>query len=306
MSFVRGTWKWTALALLASACASSRGLGDSETFASPQAAVDALIASLRPYDEASLRRVLGQDGPEVFSSGDEVADSTARETFLAEYDQRHEIRVDDDSATLVVGPEDWPMPIPLVHTDDGWEFDLESGDEEILARRIGKNELAAIETCLAIVDAQHEFAALTMDGTLEYAQKFKSDPGKKNGLYWEVPDGDKPSPLGPLVAEAVAAGYPSAGTKGQVERPYHGYCFRMLTAKGDSAPGGAKSYIVNGRMTGGFGVVAYPAKYANSGVMTFLVDLSGVVYQKDLGDETEKIAGSMKAFDPGEGWTVVP
>lgn len=306
MSLMNAVWKCALPALLASACASGRSEDRPETFVTPQAGVDALVAALRPYDSASLQRVLGADGPEVLSSGDEVADQSAREKFLADYDQQHEILEEGSTATLVVGSEGWPMPIPLVHTDDGWEFDLASGEEEILARRIGKNELAAIETCLAVVDAQREFAALSMDGTLEYAQKFKSEPGKKNGLYWEVPDGEKPSPLGPLVAEAVAAGYPGAGTRGEVERPYHGYCFRMLTAQGDDAPGGKQSYIDKGRMTKGFGVVAYPAKYASSGVMTFLVDESGVVYQKDLGDETHKIAGAMTAFDPGAGWTVVP
>ncbi len=291
----------------------SNGGGDVRSFSSPEEGATALVSALRPFNEDELRAILGPDGREIISSGDEVADRQGAEEFVAAWDRRHNVIVEDGTATLVVGDDDWPLPIPLVLTDGAWRFDAEAGKDEILARRVGRNELSAIESCRAIVDAQRDFAAMNAGGAgggaePVYAQTFRSDPGQRNGLYWETGEGEPPSPLGTLVAEAVAEGYGGRGAPaaGEGPRPYHGYCFRMLTSQGPSAPGGARSYLVDGRMTGGFAAVAWPAEYENSGVMTFLVNHAGVVYQKDLGADTPKIAGAMTAFDPGEGWEVVP
>jgi hypothetical protein len=202
-----------------------------------------------------------------------------------------------------VGSEDWPFPIPLVKKDEYWFFDTMAGKEEILNRRIGRNELNAIQVCLAYVDAQREYVLKDRDGNklLEYAQKFISSKGKKNGLYWEVKEGEKLSPLGPLVAKAAKEGYIGRKPVGK-HTPYHGYYYKILKAQGKNAPGGEYDYIVKEKMIGGFASVAYPAEYGNSGVMTFIVNHDGVVYEKDLGKETEKIATAMKKFDPDKTW----
>lgn len=294
------------LTMSAGGCAAG---GGGRTFATPEEGTRALVAALQPFNEGELIAILGPDGKEVISSGDDVADRSAAESFVESYQRKHRVVVEEDEATLVVGDDDWPLPIPLVRTRGAWRFDTDAGKDELLARRVGRNELAAIESCRALVDAQQEFAALNAaGGPPVYAQKFASDPGQRNGLYWETRPGDPPSPLGPLVAEAVAEGYGGGGARPAEAgpRPFHGYCFRMLTAQGPSAPGGARSFLVNGKMTGGFGAVAWPVEYGNSGIMTFIVSDDGVVYQKDLGDETEKAATAMTAFDPGEGWEIVP
>jgi hypothetical protein len=208
-------------------------------------------------------------------------------------------------ATLVVGEDEWPMPIPLVRSGDAWRFDADEGKDEILARRIGRNELSAIETCRAIVDAQREFAAISGRGSEPvYAQKLASDPGQRNGLYWPTNAGEPPSPLGEEVVAAVAEGYGGRSATGP--RPFHGYCFRLLKAQGPSAPGGARSYLTGDRMIGGFAIVAWPIEYENSGIMTFMVSNRGVVYQKDLGGRTERIASEMATFDPDASWEIVP
>jgi Protein of unknown function (DUF2950) len=296
------------LGLFAAGC-KSNAADDRQTFGSPEAAVDALVAAFRSHDHARLLEVLGPEGEEIVSSGDSVIDRHDADTFLAAYDLSHDIRVEDeDRATLLVGKNDWPLPIPIVRDDGSWWFDTAEGKEEILARRIGRNELAAILVCRAIVDAQHEFAESTprQDGAQPaYAQKFLSDSGKHDGLYWETRDGEPESPLGALVAEASARGYETP-TEASQGRPFHGYHYRMLTAQGSDAPGGARSYLEGGRMTKGFGVVAWPSAYENSGIMTFITCHDGIVYQKDLGEETPKVARDMKSFDPGDGWEIVP
>ncbi len=289
--------------MLSIGCTSQRG----RTFASPQEGVSAFVAALRPLNVDELRAILGPDSDEIVFSGDEVADRNAAETFASMYDLKHDLVVEDDMATLVVGDQDWPMPIPLVSDGKTWWFDTEEGKDELLARRIGRNELAAIESCRAVVDAQREFAAMNADsGQPVYAEKFVSDPGQRNGLYWPSSPGQPESPLGPLAAEAVEAGYSRRDAADTGPRPFQGYRFRMLTAQGKSAPGGARNFIENGRMTGGFAVVAWPAEYENSGIMTFLVCHRGLVYQKDLGKNTARLAAEMSAFDPDRGWEVVP
>ena len=290
------------LLLVNSGCASgTRG----RPFTTPEEGATALVGALKPLNVEELRSILGPDGEDIINSGDEVADRQAAEEFVASYERKHRIEVEDDMATLMVGEDEWPMPIPLVRKGDLWRFDTDEGKDEILARRIGRNELGAIESCRAIVDAQREFAAMSgRPSEPVYAQKFASDPGQRNGLYWETRPGEPLSPLGEEVVGAVAEGYGGRTSTGP--RPFHGYCFRMLNAQGPSAPGGARSYVVGGRMTGGFAVVAWPVEYRNSGIMTFLVSNRGVVYQKDLGSRTERLAAEMSTFDPDSGWEIVP
>ena len=226
--------------------------------------------------------------------------------FISDYERKNSITQEGAKMVLVIGEKDWPFPIPLVKKADQWFFDTKAGREEILNRRIGENELSTVQTLLAIVDAQREYAMNDRDndGLLEYAEKFKSDPGKKNGLYWETKAGEEPSPLGELVADARAEGYTRAGTK-QDPVPFHGYYFRMLKKQGTHAPGGAFDYVVKNNMIGGFAVVAYPAVYGSSGVMTFMVNHEGLVYQKDLGKNTAKTAKAMTSFDPDKTWKKV-
>jgi Protein of unknown function (DUF2950) len=206
-----------------------------------------------------------------------------------------------DKAVLVIGNEEWPFPIPLVRKDDSWQFDTAAGREEILARRIGRNELNTIEACLAFVDAQQEYAEKGIGGNGVYAQRIVSQPGKKDGLYWPAASGEDESPLGDLAASAAAEGYRA----GQQRMPYHGYYYRVLTRQGPSALGGAIDYVVRGKMIGGFALVAYPAEYGNSGVMTFVVNHQGVVFQKDLGLSTARVSGAMTTFNPDQSWSRV-
>jgi hypothetical protein len=215
------------------------------------------------------------------------------------------LATEGDNTVLYVGKQDWPFPIPIVKKSDNWVFDTEKGKEEIINRRIGENELNAIQTVLAVVDAQREYAMKDRDrnALLEYAQKFVSDPGKKNGLYWEVKAGEPQSPLGPIMTRVRAAGYQGKASATPV--PYHGYYFRILTAQGKTAPGGAYSYMVKGKMIGGFAVVAYPAEYGNSGVMTFIVSHDGKVFQKNLGANTAAVAKSLKEYNPDKTWEEV-
>ncbi len=292
------------LLLVGSGCASGRG----RAFESPQEGVSALVGALQPLDAKELLTILGPKGDQIVSSGDEVADRNAAAQFVASYNRKHNIVVEDGKATLLVGEDDWPLPIPLVRDGKSWRFDTDAGDEEILARRIGRNELATIETCRAIVDAQREYSN-SMGGKGDqpvYAQKFASDPGQRNGLYWETKSGEPESPLGPEIVAAVAQGYGGKRAPDAGPRPYHGYCYRILTAQGPSAAGGARSYLVNGQMTGGFAVVAWPIEYHNSGIMTFMVSDQGVVYQKNLGKDTERLAAKISTFDPDASWEIVP
>lgn len=228
-------------------------------------------------------------------------DRENREKSLLRYDEKNRMETEgDEKVILHIGNNDWPFPIPIVKTGERWRFDTTQGKEEILSRRIGKNELDAIQTCLAYVDAQREYAAMDRDsdGLQAYAQKFRSTKGKKDGLYWEAAPDEEPSPLGPLVAKARSDGY----MKGEKPAPYNGYFFRILTAQGANAKGGAYSYLVKGKMVGGFALVAYPASYGSSGVKTFIVNHEGVVYEKDLGRKTAKLAKFMKAFNPDKTW----
>jgi hypothetical protein len=272
-------------------------------FFSPEEAVKALVTAARNNDDKELVAIFGPADKDLLSSGDAVADKQRLERFLKAYDEKNSLVAEKNEMVIVVGKNDWPFPIPLVKKGETWLFDTKKGKDEILNRRIGQNELSTIETMLAIVDAQREYAMedLDGDGILEYAEKFRSDPGKKNGLYWSTTEGEEPSPLGELMASARAEGYTQAGSKDK-PMPFHGYYFRMLRKQGKHAPGGAVDYVVKGNQIGGFAAVAYPAVYGNSGVMTFMVNHEGVVYQKDLGKNTAKLAKAMTAFNPDKTW----
>ena len=275
-----------------------------KTFKTPQDAVDALVASAKVDDQKAALVVLGRDGEDIISSGDKVSDEAIRKRFVTSYEAKHQITMDgDDKAMLVIGDNDYPFPIPLVRKAGLWSFDTEAGRREILFRRIGRNELDAIQTALAYVDAQNEYADKdrTGAGAGVYAQRFVSQAGKKDGLYWPTAQGEEESPLGELFATASRQGYRAD----QGRSPYHGYYYKILTRQGPAAPGGAADYVVNGKMIGGFALVAYPDEYRNSGVMTFIVNHNGTVFQKDLGPDTEKIAESMTSFNPDKTWTKV-
>jgi DUF2950 family protein len=273
-----------------------------QSFQSPEDAAAALAAAAKSGATNDILKVLGRNAADIVESGDMVADNETRERFVAAYDAKHSISMDGDKkAILMLGNDDFPFPIPLYRTKTGWEFDTAAGRIEILYRRIGRNELDAIQTSLAFVDAENEYADKDRGaGPGVYAQRIVSSPGKKDGLYWPA-DGDQ-SPLGELAAEASAEGYKVGSGEPQ---PYHGYYYRILTRQGPNAPGGEMDYVVNGKMIGGFALVAYPAEYGNSGVMTFVVNHRGTVYQKDLGELTEAIAKRMKSFDPDQTWKKV-
>lgn len=290
--------------LLPAALGSGAARAEQQTFKSPQEAVDALVAAVKAGTTDGIVAVLGPEGEALASSGDSVADAGTRQRFEAAYDESHALKMEDDARTiLIIGKDDFPFPIPLVANKGAWRFDTAAGAEEILDRRIGDDELAAIEVMHAYVEAQREYATVDRDGKgVQYARKLLSSDGKTDGLYWPVAGGEPESPLGPLVAEARAEGY---AKKSDRPTPYHGYVFRILTAQGENAAGGARDYIVDDRMIGGFGLVAAPAEYGNSGVMTFIVNHDGDVFQKDLGPDTVRIAVQMKSFNPDKSWTKV-
>ncbi len=274
------------------------------TYNSPQEAVDALVAAARTGNMADIAAALGPEGREVASSGDPVADAAARERFVTAFEEKHEINQSGDTrATLVLGNDDFPFPIPIVQEAGAWRFDTAAGKEEILDRRIGENELAAIEVLHAYVDAQREYAETDRDGKgPQYARRLLSSEGKTDGLYWPTAEGEPESPFGPLVAEARAEGYKR---REGGPTPYHGYLFRILSRQGGDAAGGAQDYVVGGRMIGGFALIATPAEYGNSGVMTFIVNHDGAVFQKDLGPETSRLAANVTAFNPDATWRKV-
>lgn len=281
-------------------------LASQKTFATPAAAVDALIAANRGSHLRKLLAILGTEGAKLIHSGDPIADRRGRRLFVAAYDQSHRLERDGErKATLIVGADEWPLPIPLVREHAGWRFDTKAGEDEILNRRIGRNELSVIDVCRAYVAAQREYATKNLGpgGSAEYAQHFMSKTGKRDGLYWPVKTGEEESPLGLLIARARAAGY-RPGTPHPKPRPYYGYYFHILTQQGPNAPGGAKDYVVDGRMTGGFALIAYPATYGDSGVMTFMVNQDGIVYQKNLGPHTPSIAAAITQYDPDGSWQV--
>jgi len=273
-----------------------------ETFSSAAEATHAVVRALIKDDEATLLKILGANAKEIISSGDGAEDKTNRDQFVQKYQQMHRLVTEPDgTTTLYIGAENWPTPIPLLRQGNSWYFDTAAGKQEILYRRVGKNEMAVMQTCHELMDAEKEYYAQPHEGIAgsQYAQKFFSDPGKQNGLYWESAS-DKASPIGPLIAVAATDGYPQAPARNL--EPFQGYYFRILKAQGSKASGGSRNYIVDGKMTGGFAFVAYPAEYRSSGVMTFIVNQDGQVYEKDLGPKTAEAAKTMKRYDPGTGW----
>ncbi len=276
-------------------------------FASAEEAVTALVAALRDNVEADLRAILGPEADRVIDSGDTYADRELHQRFVALYDEKHTIdQKSAGRAELDVGANDWPMPIPLVESNGRWTFDTKAGAQTIVDRRIGRNELAAIRTLLASVDAEHDYfgRAKQANGKGEYATRLVSTPGNHDGLYWPVAEGEADSPLGPLVDAAQDAGYPGELVSGK-PIPYEGYYFRILKAQGPDGDGGARSYVQSGRMTGGFALIAWPAVFESTGVMTFIVGPDGDVYQKDLGSDTAQIGSTMTTFNPDQTWTRV-
>jgi hypothetical protein len=271
-----------------------------KSFASLDEAVSALVAALRAADRKALVQILGPHGSPLVWSRDDVADRAAFQRFVAAYDRAHRLEGGGGRVVLYVGDDDFPFPIPLVPAGPRWVWDTDAGDDELLNRRIGQNELSVIQVCLAYVDAQREYYSRGT-GLLEYAQRLESTRGKRDGLYWEVKLGEQVSPLGPLVARARAAGYPLPPRGAPV--PYHGYFYRILFAQGPDAPGGAYDFVVKGHMIGGFALVAYPATYGVSGIMTFVVSHDGIVYQKDLGPKTVQLANAMRMYNPDRSWS---
>jgi hypothetical protein len=295
---------FVSMAIAALLCTTTSIVSAQQDFKTPDEAASALSNAAKAGDRKAILTVLGPDGQDIVSSGDEVADAATRQKFVAAYDAKHRIAMEgDNKAILVIGQEDFPLPIPLVRKDGLWRFATAAGREEILFRRVGRDELDAIQSCLAYVDAQNEYAESdrTGAGAHTYAQRIISAPGKKDGLYWPTSQGEDVSPLGELVAEATAQGYRPGGGR----TPFHGYYFKILTKQGPAAPGGELDYIVRGKMIGGFALVAYPAEYRNSGVMTFMVNHTGNVFQKDLGPDTAKLAERMTSFNPDQSWTKV-
>jgi len=292
--------KLAAVAIVLTGCFAARSVAQEpgqKTFSSAEDASNALVTAAQSNDEKALLDILGPDAKQIVSSGDDTEDNQNRANFVQRYQEMHRlVKEPDGTTTLYTGAENWPMPIPLVNKGNSWYFDTETGKKEVLYRRVGRNELSTIRVCQQLVAAEKEYYSAQNN---EYAQKFFSDEGQHNGLYWKAADGQPQSPIGPLVASAVAEGY-----KGQDETstPYRGYYYRILTRQGPNAPGGAKSYIVNGKMTGGFSFLAYPAEYRSSGVMTFIVGADGVVYRKDLGKSTAVLAKAMKDYNPNSSW----
>ncbi len=278
-----------------------------KSYASPEEAVTALVLALKADDEKEMLSIMGPGGKELISSGDETADRTGRQKFLKAYEVMNRIeKVSAVKMVLHVGKDNWAMPIPIVERGKRWVFDAEAGKEEILDRRIGRNELNVIDVLHAVVAAQYAYAAeeRSAGGCGQFAQRIISTPGKRDGLFWEAKEGEGMSPLGPLIARAAQEGYTSE-TEGITLTPFHGYYFKMAKGQGKYAQGGAYSYVVKGKMILGFGLVAYPAQYGNSGVMTFMVNQEGVIYQKNLGKDTARIARAIKVFNPDKTWEKV-
>ena len=274
-----------------------------KAFASPEEAVKELVTAAKANDVNAMLAVLGADASSVILSGDPVDDRAAYERFAKAYEEANRLdRQGDTKAVLFVGKDDWPLPFPLLRSQAGWQFDAKQGREEVITRRIGRNELAVMQVMQAYVDAQMEYYARNPanDKLLHYARKAASSQGKRDGLYYPTKEGERPSPLGSVFASAQAAGYKPGESAKPV--PYHGYVYRILTGQGPDAKGGAYDYVVRGKMIGGFGLVAYPAIYGNSGVMTFIVNHDGVVFQKDLGASTATAAGKMTKFNPDKTW----
>jgi hypothetical protein len=282
------------------------GATAAQTYASANEAVTTLADALRVGKRDALRMVLGSGSEKLLSSGDKYSDAEERQKFLAAYDEQHElVSAAPDRMILQVGKDKWPFPIPVVEASGRWHFDSQAGAQELVDRRIGRNEIAAIRTALAYVDAQKEFFVFTgQNDQAQYAQRLVSSPGKYDGLYWPTEEGEPESPLEPLVAQAREEGYP-IDQSATGPRPYHGYYFRILTGQGANTPDGARDYISNGRMAGGFALIASPAIYGASGIMSFIVNQDGIVFQKDCGPQSAAIASTMKIFDPDLSWAKV-
>jgi Protein of unknown function (DUF2950) len=287
------------------AFASADDTAAQQVFPSPHAAVSALVAADKADDTKSLSSILGPDSDQILSSGDPVADKNAREDFARRYQEMHRLAYDDQGRVILyIGAGNWPVPIPLVKKDSGWVFDTAAGKEELLFRRIGRNELFTIKVLEDLADAQSEYASEAHDGSEgQFAQKILSDPGKHNGLYWETAEGQPESPIGPLVASATAEGYKKDNGGNPI--PFHGYYYKVLEGQGKNAPGGAKKYLVDGKMTNGFAFLVYPAEYRASGVMTFMINQDGIIVQKDLGPDTAKLASAIIEYNPDKTWQEV-
>jgi hypothetical protein len=289
--------------MVLSSCAFAQDM-ERKKFKSPEAAFSALLEAVKKNDTGALLSIFGPSGKDIISSGNAAVDKEAREYFVrAAGDAIRFSPLDDETVLVLIGKNESTYPVPLVKSSQGWVFFTEDGKEEIINRGVGRNELNAIQVALAYVDAQYEYASKDRDGdgVLQYARKFVSHAGKKDGLYWEAAPGEEASPLGPLFARATEEGY-LFKKKGEKPAPYHGYYFKILKGQGSNAPGGERDYIINGRMVAGFGLVAYPAEYGVSGIMTLIVNQEGTVYEKDLGPKTNSIAKAMKKYDPDKTW----
>ena len=293
--------EFAALAIVLAACFPAMSLAQQpgqKIFSSPEDASDSLVAAMQSDDQKALLEFLGPDGKDIISSGDETEDLHTRADFVRRYLEMHRlVNEPDGTTTLYIGARNWPAPIPLVHNGKAWYFKTEAGKREILHRRVGRNEMSAIRVCQGLAAAEHEYHDVQHS---QYARAIFSTEGQHDGLYWKAATGEPQSPIGPMVARAAAQGY--APARSGAPTPYRGYYFHILTAQGKNASGGAKPYIVDGKMTEGFAFVAYPAEYRSSGVMTFIVGNDGVVYQRDLGKSTAVAANSMKKYDPDSTW----
>jgi hypothetical protein len=290
--------------IIASSITASAQTAKHRTFATPEEAVKALAGAAKSSDLDALLAIFGSEGQELIASSDPATARMNRQVFTVSVAEQWHL--EDSGAnrkTLVIGNENWPFPVPITKDSAGWRFDTAAGKEEVLARRIGRNELTVIESARAYVTAQRRYAEHGHDGNPAgiYATKFDSDPGKENGLYWPTSKGQKPSPLGPLVGQAAMEGRPVGGDRSQPS-PFHGYYFKILTAQGPAGPGGAKNYMVKGQMTGGFALIAWPAEYDVTAVMTFIVGADGVVREKDLGPKTDSAARSLTVYNPDASW----
>jgi hypothetical protein len=280
--------------------------GNEKTFATAGDATLALYKAVKSGDGQTVAAIFGSNSNDILHTGDNVADKNMADNFIRRYEQMHRVVIEpDQTATLYIGAENWPLPISIVKNSSGaWYFDTENGKTEILQRRVGTNENDAIEILHALLDAQHDYSSELRDSdkTKHYALKFLSDEGKQNGLYWKTSDTEPASPIGPLLVSATNEGYSPQQGK---QAPFHGYYYRILTKQGSAAKGGARDYVVDGKLVRGFAFVAYPAEYRNSGVMTFIVNQNGVVYQKDLGPQTSDLAATMKEYNPDDSWEQV-
>lgn len=295
----------TVFLLIFSSVPDSRAAEVKQTrFSSPDAAVQALVDAARADDLKTMQAILGPGSEELLSSGDSVADNAARDKFVAAYKQKHALEARTAEIMILhIGVDDWTMPIPIVKQEKSWGFDIGQGRQEILNRRIGRNELHVIDVIGAYVSAQHEYASKDCrgGGKVEFAQRFISSPGSRDGLYWETGEGEEQSPLGPLLARAAQEGYAAEGNLS----PFYGYYFKILKEQGEHATGGPYQYVVKDKMILGFALVAYPAEYGNSGVMTFMVNQEGIIFEKDLGENTRSLAEAITVYNPDESWQKV-